>query len=151
MDDTEDKVLEAIRNMEALLDKMSKSNEEEITKPGVMILLEQTAEDIENFNISMFDYNKDKKGLDEEYPICTIIACGLLSILETQTDFVFSEGLEHLRKKYEREMEEAKKGEVVNLHNYKKKKCEIKPNGTLTSKIKWSTKGNKKGDDDYDA
>ena len=44
MDDTEDKVLEAIRNMEALLDKMSKSNEEEITKPGVMILLEQTAE-----------------------------------------------------------------------------------------------------------
>ena len=74
-----------------------------------------------------------------------------MSILELDTDFVFTEGLEHLHKKYEEEMRKSRQGEVINFNNYRQKKCAKDLNENLTSQTRYTTDRQEKGDDDYDA
>ena len=123
MDDKEEKTLECLKNLDTLLDDILKEQgmgdkESPVTStlPGVLLMLENLKDDSSNFNLSIFDFTSMK---DEPPSISTVIAYGLIALLDEDCDMVAEKGNQFIAHNFEHKKQSLKKADVVSLSEYK--------------------------------
>ncbi len=118
----ENEVLEAIRKIKLMIND-DDSQEHRYREPnGVFILIERQPNTDEDFNVSVFDF---KEADDGKFPICKVMALGLLRVLDEDLEMVFSKGLSKLMDDFERETQKTSEGKVVKLEDYKNMKDKL--------------------------
>ena len=118
----ENEVLEAIRKIKLMFND-DDSQEHIFREPnGVFILIERQPNTDEDFNVSVFDF---KEADDGKFPICKVMALGLLRVLYEDLEMVFSKGLSKLMDDFERETQKTSEGKVVKLEDYKNVKDKL--------------------------
>ena len=121
MDDEEKEALERLKTLDHIMHSgklegsafMSDDN----TDPGVLFMLETFRDDKQNFNLSIFDFTATKK---QEPTVATIIAYGLLALLDEDCDAVASKGMEFIDKVQDKRLDVVSKADVVSFSDYKK-------------------------------
>lgn len=121
MDDEEKEALERLKTLDHIMHSgklegsafMSDDN----TEPGVLFMLETFRDDKQNFNLSIFDFTATKK---QEPTVATIIAYGLLALLDEDCDAVASKGMEFIDKVQDKRLDVVSKADVVSFSDYKK-------------------------------
>ena len=121
MDDEEKEALERLKTLDHIMHSgklegsafMSDDN----TEPGVLFMLETFRDDKQNFNLSIFDFTATKK---QEPTVATIIAYGLLALLDEDCDAVASKGMEFIDKVQDKRLDVVSKANVVSFSDYKK-------------------------------
>ena len=121
MDEGEDEALERLKRLDHVMHSgklegsafMSDDN----TNPGVLLMLETFKDDKSNFNLSIFDFTATK---EQEPTIATVIAYGLLSILDEDCDRVAAKGFDFIEKVQDRRLDIVSEGDVVSFSDYKK-------------------------------
>ena len=120
MDDEEEalerlKTLDHIMHSGKLEGSVFMNNDD--TEPGVLFMLETFRDDKQNFNLSIFDFTATKK---QEPTVATIIAYGLLALLDEDCDAVASKGMEFIDKVQDKRLDVVSKADVVSFSDYKK-------------------------------
>lgn len=117
----ENEVLEAIRKVKLLFNN---NDQEHIFKEpnGVFILIEKQPDTDEDFNVSVFDFKETDDG---KFPICKVMALGLLRVLDEDLEMVFSKGLSKLMDDFQEETQKTSEGKVVKLEDYKNVKDKL--------------------------
>ena len=123
MDDKEEKALECLKNLYLLLDNVLKEQdvtdkESPVTStlPGVLLMLENLKDDPSNFNLSIFDFTTMQ---NEPPSISTIIAYGLIALLDEDCDMVAEKGNQFIAHNFEHKKQSLKEADVVSLSEYK--------------------------------
>ena len=123
MDDKEEKTLECLKNLDILLDDILREQdmddkESPVTSslPGVLLMLENLKDDPSNFNLSIFDFTTMQ---NEPPSISTIIAYGLIALLDEDCDMVASKGNQFIAHNFEHKKQSLKEADVVSLSEYK--------------------------------
>ncbi len=118
----ENEVLEAIRKVKLLFNN-DDSQEHVFKEPnGVFILIERQPSTDEDFNVSVFDFKETEDG---KFPICKVMALGLLRVLDEDLEMVFSKGLSKLMDDFQKETQKTSEGKVVKLEDYKNVKDKL--------------------------
>jgi len=118
----ENEVLEAIRKIKLMFND-DDSQEHIFKEPnGVFILIERQPNTDEDFNVSVFDFKEPDEG---KFPICKVMALGLLRVLDEDLEMVFSKRLSKLMDDFERETQKTSQAKVVKLEDYKNMKHKI--------------------------
>tara|TARA_R100000988_G_scaffold45326_1_gene22403 strand:+ start:3120 stop:3521 length:402 start_codon:yes stop_codon:yes gene_type:complete len=112
----EDKLLESIKNISLIFDKDKDKKREFVDPNGIIILIEKDPKDEENFNVSVFNFKED----DTEFPICKVIAYGLLQILDEDLETVFEKGMKKVLDESDENVKKVIQAEVVDFNEYKK-------------------------------
>ena len=112
----EDKLLESIKNISLIFDKDKDKKREFVDPNGIIILIEKDPKDEENFNVSVFNFKED----DIEFPICKVIAYGLLQILDEDLETVFEKGMKKVLDESDENVKKVIQAEVVDFNEYKK-------------------------------
>ena len=117
----ENEVLEAIRKVKLLFNN---EDQEHIFKEpnGVFIVIEKQPDTDEDFNVSVFDFKETDDG---KFPICKVMALGLLRVLDEDLEMVFSKGLSKLMDDFQEETQKTSEGKVVKLEDYKNVKDKL--------------------------
>jgi len=124
MDDEEEKALECLKNLDTFLGNvieergMSDDDGNLITStlPGVLLMLENLKDDPSNFNLSIFDFTTMQ---NEPPSISTIIAYGLIALLDEDCDMVAEKGNQFIAHNFEHKKQSLKEADVVSLSEYK--------------------------------
>jgi len=124
MDDEEEKALECLKNLDTFLGNvieergMSDDDGNLITStlPGVLLMLENLKDDPSNFNLSIFDFTTMQ---NEPPSISTIIAYGLIALLDEDCDMVAEKGNHFIAHNFEHKKQSLKEADVVSLSEYK--------------------------------
>ena len=121
MDDEEEEALERLKTLDHIMHsgKLEGSvfmNNDD-TEPGVLFMLETFRDDKQNFNLSIFDFTATKK---QEPTVATIIAYGLLALLDEDCDAVASKGMKFIDKVQDKRLDVVSKADVVSFSDYKK-------------------------------
>ena len=121
MDEGEDEALERLKTLDHILHsgklEGSAFMKDDNTDPGVLFMLETFKDDEQNFNLSVFDFTATKK---QEPTVATIIAYGLLALLDEDCDAVAAKGMEFIDKVQDKRLDGVSKADVVSLSDYKK-------------------------------
>ena len=112
----EDKLLESIKNISLIFDKDKDKKREFVDPNGIIILIEKDPKDEENFNVSVFNFKED----DIEFPICKVIAYGLLQVLDEDLETVFEKGMKKVLDESDENVKKVIQAEVVDFNEYKK-------------------------------
>ena len=112
----EDKLLESIKNISLIFDKDKDKKREFVDPNGIIILIEKDPKDEENFNVSVFNFKED----DIEFPICKVIAYGLLQVLDEDLETVFEKGVKKVLDESDENVKKVIQAEVVDFNEYKK-------------------------------
>ena len=112
----EDKLLESIKNISLIFDKDKDKKREFVDPNGIIILIEKDLKDEENFNVSVFNFKED----DEDFPICKVIAYGLLQVLDEDLETVFEKGMKKVLDESDENVKKVIQAEVVDFNEYKK-------------------------------
>ena len=112
----EDKLLESIKNISLIFDKDKDKKREFVDPNGIIILIEKDPKDEENFNVSVFNFKED----DIEFPICKVIAYGLLQVLDEDLETVFEKGVKQVLDESDENVKTVIQAEVVDFNEYKK-------------------------------
>ena len=112
----EDKLLESIKNISLIFDKDKDKKREFVDPNGIIILIEKDPKDEENFNVSVFNFKED----DTEFPICKVIAYGLLQVLDEDLETVFEKGMKKVLDESDENVKKVIQAEVVDFNEYKK-------------------------------
>ena len=121
MDEGEDEALERLKTLDHImhsgkLEGSAFMNNDD-TDPGVLFMLETFKDDEQNFNLSIFDFTATKK---QEPTVATIIAYGLLALLDEDCDAVAAKGMAFIDKVQDKRLDVVSKADVVSLSDYKK-------------------------------
>ena len=121
MDDGEEEALERLKTLDhimhsAKLEGSALMNNDN-TDPGVLFMLETFKDDKQNFNLSIFDFTATKQ---QDPTVATIIAYGLLALLDEDCDAVASKGMEFIDKVQDKRLDVVSKADVVSFSDYKK-------------------------------
>ena len=123
MDDEEEKALECLKNLDTFLgsviEERGMSDDVNLvtsTLPGVLLMLENLKDDPSNFNLSIFDFTTMQ---NEPPSISTIIAYGLIALLDEDCDMVASKGKQFIEHNFEHKKQSLKEADVVSLSEYK--------------------------------
>ena len=114
--DIEDTLLESIKNISLIFDKDKDKKREFVDPNGIIILIEKDPKDEENFNVSVFNFKED----DEDFPICKVIAYGLLQVLDEDLETVFEKGMKKVLDESDENVKKVIQAEVVDFNEYKK-------------------------------
>lgn len=139
MDEIDD-VLESIRKMNLIFNKSDKVKEF-IDPSGIIILIEKDPNDEENFNVSVFNF-EEKDG--DKFPICKVIASGLMQVLDEDLERVFTTGMKKVLDEADEGVKKVLQAEVVDFNDYKRAK------GKVPSLSPREDDGPKNGDDNND-
>ena len=120
----EEKALECLKNLDTFLGNvieergMSDDDGNLITStlPGVLLMLENLKDDPSNFNLSIFDFTTMQ---NEPPSISTIIAYGLIALLDEDCDMVAEKGKQFIEHNFEHKKQSLKEADVVSLSEYK--------------------------------
>ena len=112
----EDKLLESIKNISLIFDKDKDKKREFVDPNGIIILIEKDPKDEENFNVSVFNFKED----DEDFPICKVIAYGLLQFLDEDLETVFEKGMKKVLDESDENVKKVIQAEVVDFNEYKR-------------------------------
>ena len=112
----EDKLLESIKNISLIFDKDKDKKREFVDPNGIIILIEKDLKDEENFNVSVFNFKED----DIEFPICKVIAYGLLQVLDEDLETVFEKGMKKVLDESDENVKKVIQAEVVDFNEYKR-------------------------------
>ena len=112
----EDKLLESIKNISLIFDKDKDKKREFVDPNGIIILIEKDPKDEENFNVSVFNFKED----DIEFPICKVIAYGLLQVLDEDLETVFEKGMKKVLDESDENVKKVIQAEVVDFNEYKR-------------------------------
>ena len=152
MDDKEEKALECLKNLDLLLDNVLKEQdvtdkESPVTStlPGVLLMLENLKDDPSNFNLSIFDFTTMQ---NEPPSISTIIAYGLIALLDEDCDMVASKGKHFIEHNFEHKKQSLKEADVVSLSEYKQ--LANKSDGSLPVNENYTFPVKTKGKDEDD-
>ncbi len=121
MDEGEDEALERLKRLDHVMHSgklegsVFMSNDD--TEPGVLLMLETFKDDKQNFNLSIFDFTATK---EQEPTIATVIAYGLLAMLDENCDMVASKGFDFIKKVQDQRLDVVTKADVVSFSDYKK-------------------------------
>ena len=150
MDDKEEKALECLKNLDLLLDNVLKEQdvtdkESPITStlPGVLLMLENLKDDPSNFNLSIFDFTSMQ---DEPPSISTVIAYGLIALLDENCDMVAEKGNQFIAHNFEHKKQSLKEADVVSLSEYKQ--VSNKSDGALPVNESYTFPVKTKGEDE---
>ena len=150
MDEGEDEALERLKRLDHVMHsgKLEGSvfmNNDD-TEPGVLLMLETFKEDKQNFNLSIFDFTATK---EQEPTVATVVAYGLLAILDEDCDMVAAKGMEFIDKVQDRRLDVVTKADVVSFSDYKKMADddEVKLPASANYVFKDKTKDKEGGDD----
>ena len=123
MDDEEEKALECLKNLDTFLgsviEERGMSDDVNLvtsTLPGVLLMLENLKDDPSNFNLSIFDFTTMQ---NEPPSISTIIAYGLIALLDEDCDMVAEKGKQFIEHNFEHKKQSLKEADVVSLSEYK--------------------------------
>ena len=114
--DIEDTLLEAVRNISLMFNKDGDKKREFVDPNGIIILIEKDPKDKENFNVSLFNFKED----DNEFPICKVIAYGLLQILDEDLETVFTKGMKKVLDESDENVKKVVQAEVVDFNEYRR-------------------------------
>ena len=114
--DIEDTLLESIKNISLIFNNDKDRKREFVDPNGIIILIEKDPKDEENFNVSVFNFKED----DNEFPICKVIAYGLLQILDEDLETVFEKGIKKVLDESDQNVKKVIQAEVVDFNEYKK-------------------------------
>ena len=114
--DIEDTLLEAVRNISLMFNKDGDKKREFVDPNGIIILIEKDPKDKENFNVSLFNFKED----DNEFPICKVIAYGLLHILDEDLETVFTKGMKKVLDESDENVKKVVQAEVVDFNEYRR-------------------------------
>ena len=114
--DIEDTLLEAVRNISLMFDNDKDKKREFVDPNGIIILIEKDPKDKENFNVSLFNFKED----DNEFPICKVIAYGLLQILDEDLETVFTKGMKKVLDESDENVKKVVQAEVVDFNEYRR-------------------------------
>ena len=150
MDEGEDEALERLKRLDHVmhsgkLEGSAFMNKDD-TEPGVLLMLETFKEDKQNFNLSIFDFTATK---EQEPTVATVVAYGLLAILDEDCDMVAAKGMEFIDKVQDRRLDVVTKADVVSFSDYKKMADddEVKLPASANYVFKDKTKDKEGGDD----
>tara|TARA_R100001086_G_C11705473_1_gene222579 strand:- start:210 stop:617 length:408 start_codon:yes stop_codon:yes gene_type:complete len=114
--DIEDTLLEAVKNISLLFNKDGDKKREFVDPNGIIILIEKDPKDEENFNVSLFNFKED----DTEFPICKVIAYGLLQVLDEDLETIFTKGMKKVLDESDENVKKVIQAEVVDFNEYKR-------------------------------
>ena len=114
--DIEDTLLEAVRNISLMFNKDGDKKREFVDPNGIIILIEKDPNDEENFNVSLFNFKED----DNEFPICKVIAYGLLQVLDEDLETIFTKGMKKVLDESDENVKKVVQAEVVDFNEYKR-------------------------------
>ena len=114
--DIEDTLLEAVRNISLMFNKDGDKKREFVDPNGIIILIEKDPKDEENFNVSLFNFKED----DTEFPICKVIAYGLLQVLDEDLETIFTKGMKKVLDESDENVKKVIQAEVVDFNEYKR-------------------------------
>jgi len=114
--DIEDTLLEAVKNISLLFNKDGNKKREFVDPNGIIILIEKDPKDEENFNVSLFNFKED----DTEFPICKVIAYGLLQVLDEDLETIFTKGMKKVLDESDENVKKVIQAEVVDFNEYKR-------------------------------
>ena len=114
--DIEDTLLEAVRNISLMFNKDGDKKREFVDPNGIIILIEKDPKDKENFNVSLFNFKED----DTEFPICKVIAYGLLQVLDEDLETIFTKGMKKVLDESDENVKKVIQAEVVDFNEYKR-------------------------------
>ena len=149
MDEGEDEALERLKRLDHVMHsgKLEGSvfmNNDD-TEPGVLLMLETFKDDKQNFNLSIFDFTATK---EQEPTVATVIAYGLLCMLDEDCDKVAAKGMDFINKVQDQRLDVVTKADVVSFSDYKKMADdEVKLPASANYVFKDKTK-DKEGEDD---
>ena len=94
-----------------------KDKKREFVDPnGIIILIEKDPKDEENFNVSLFNFKEE----DNEFPICKVIAYGLLQVLDEDLETVFTKGMKKVLDESDEDVKKVIQAEVVDFNEYRR-------------------------------
>ena len=150
MDDKEEKTLECLKNLDILLDDILREQDMDdkespvtSTLPGVLLMLENLKDDSSNFNLSIFDFTSMQ---DEPPSISTVIAYGLIALLDENCDMVAEKGNQFIAHNFEHKKQSLKEADVVSLSEYKQ--VSNKSDGALPVNESYTFPVKTKGEDE---
>mgnify|MGYP003113502232 FL=1 len=114
--DIEDTLLEAVRNISLMFNKDGDKKREFVDPNGIIILIEKDPNDEENFNVSLFNFKED----ENQFPICKVIAYGLLQILDEDLETVFTKGMKKVLDESDENVKKVVQAEVVDFNEYRR-------------------------------
>jgi len=114
--DIEDTLLEAVRNISLMFNKDEDKKREFVDPNGIIILIEKDPKDEENFNVSLFNFKED----ENQFPICKVIAYGLLQILDEDLETVFTKGMKKVLDESDENVKKVVQAEVVDFNEYRR-------------------------------
>ena len=120
MDEIDD-VLESIRKMNLIFNKSDKAKEF-IDPSGIIILIEKDPNNEENFNVSVFNFEEKD---DDKFPICKVIASGLMQVLDEDLERVFTSGIKKVLDEADESVKRVLQAEVVDFNDYKRAKSKV--------------------------
>ena len=152
MDDEEEKALECLKNLDTFLgnviEERGMSDDGNLvtsTLPGVLLMLENLKDDPSNFNLSIFDFTTMQ---NEPPSISTIIAYGLIALLDEDCDMVAEKGNQFIAHNFEHKKQSLKEADVVSLSEYKQ--LANKSDGALPMNENYTFPVKTKGKDEDD-
>ena len=114
--DIEDTLLEAVRNISLMFNKDGDKKREFVDPNGIIILIEKDPKDEENFNVSLFNFKED----ENQFPICKVIAYGLLQVLDEDLETIFTKGMKKVLDESDENVKKVIQAEVVDFNEYKR-------------------------------
>ena len=114
--DIEDTLLEAVINISLMFNKDGDKKREFVDPNGIIILIEKDPKDEENFNVSLFNFKED----ENQFPICKVIAYGLLQILDEDLETVFTKGMKKVLDESDENVKKVVQAEVVDFNEYRR-------------------------------
>ena len=112
----EDTLLDAIKNISLMFNKDGDKKREFVDPNGIIILIEKDPKNEEDFNISLFNFKED----DNEFPICKVIAYGLLQVLDEDLETIFTKGMKKVLDESDENVKKVIQAEVVDFNEYKR-------------------------------
>ena len=112
----EDTLLDAIKNISLMFNKDGDKKREFVDPNGIIILIEKDPKNEEDFNISLFNFKED----DNEFPICKVIAYGLLQALDEDLETIFTKGMKKVLDESDENVKKVIQAEVVDFNEYKR-------------------------------
>ena len=152
MDDGEEEALERLKTLDHIMHSgklegsafMNNDN----TDPGVLFMLETFKDDKHNFNLSIFDFTATKK---QDPTVATVIAYGLLAILDENCDAVAAKGMEFIDKIQDKRLDVVSKSDVVSFSDYKKMADDGRGKLPISANFVFKDKEKDEEDNDDDA
>ena len=114
--DIEDTLLEAVRNISLMFNKDGDKKREFVDPNGIIILIEKDPKDEENFNVSLFNFKED----ENQFPICKVIAYGLLQVLDEDLETIFTKGMKKVLDESDENVKKVVQAEVVDFNEYRR-------------------------------